>query len=67
MAFMLVLAKLLKDNESRLNGSFLLIGVADEEKGALFLNITSYGKQAHGSTPEKGTMLYGIWLSCLIN
>ncbi len=24
------------------------------EKGALFLDITSYGKQAHGSTPEKG-------------
>ena len=33
MASMLVLAKLLKDNESRLNGSFLLIGAADEEKG----------------------------------
>ena len=96
MASMLVLAKLLKDNESRLNGSFLLIGAADEEKGsdlglkylldecgisadfaiipdvahnmkiidvgekgALFLNITSYGKQAHGSTPEKGTN--AIW------
>ena len=96
MASMLVLAKFLKDNESRLNGSFLLIGAADEEKGsdlglkylldecgisadfaiipdvahnmkiidvgekgALFLNITSYGKQAHGSTPEKGTN--AIW------
>ena len=96
MASMLVLAKLLKDNESRLNGSFLLIGAADEEKGsglglkylldecgisadfaiipdvahnmkiidvgekgALFLNITSYGKQAHGSTPEKGSN--AIW------
>ena len=96
MASMLVLAKFLKDNESKLNGSFLLIGAADEEKGsdlglkylldecgvsadfaivpdvahnmkiidvgekgALFLNITSYGKQAHGSTPEKGTN--AIW------
>ena len=96
MASMLVLAKLLKDNESRLNGSLLLIGAADEEKGsrlgleylldecgisadyaiipdvannmkiidvgekgALFLNITSYGKQAHGSTPEKG--INAIW------
>jgi acetylornithine deacetylase/succinyl-diaminopimelate desuccinylase-like protein len=29
------------------------------EKGALFLNITSHGKQAHGSTPEKGTN--AIW------
>ena len=29
------------------------------EKGALFLNITSYGKQAHGSTPEKG--INAIW------
>jgi len=93
---MLVLAKLLKDNESRLNGRLLLIGAADEEKGsrlgleylldecgisadyaiipdvannmkiidvgekgALFLNITSYGKQAHGSTPEKG--VNAIW------
>ena len=96
MAPMLVLAKLLKDNESSLNGSLLLIGAADEEKGsrlgleylldecgisadyaiipdvannmkiidvgekgALFLNITSYGKQAHGSTPEKG--INAIW------
>ncbi|MBZ0107696.1 MAG: ArgE/DapE family deacylase [Candidatus Scalindua rubra] len=96
MASMLVLAKFLKDNESRLNGSLLLIGAADEEKGsrlgleylldecgiyadyaiipdvannmkiidvgekgALFLNITSYGKQAHGSTPEKG--INAIW------
>ncbi|MHC4307002.1 MAG: M20 family metallopeptidase [Planctomycetota bacterium] len=96
MASMLVLAKLLKDNESRLNGSLLLIGAADEEKGsrlgleyllgecgisadyaiipdvannmkiidvgekgAMFLNITSYGKQAHGSTPEKG--INAIW------
>ncbi len=96
MAAMLVLAKLLKDNESKLNGSLLLIGAADEEKGsrlgleylldecgisadyaiipdvannmkiidvgekgALFLNITSYGKQAHGSTPEKG--INAIW------
>ena len=96
MASMLVLARFLKDNESRLNGSFLLIGAADEEKGsrlgleylldecrlsadyaiipdvahnmkiidvgekgALFLEITSYGKQAHGSTPEKG--INAIW------
>ncbi len=96
MASMLALAKLLKDNESRLNGTLLLIGAADEEKGsrlgleylldecgisadyaiipdvannmkiidvgekgALFLNITSYGKQAHGSTPEKG--INAIW------
>ncbi len=29
------------------------------EKGALFLDITSYGKQAHGSTPEKGNN--AIW------
>ena len=96
MASMLVLAKFLKDNESMLNGSLLLIGAADEEKGsslgleylldecgisadyaiipdvtnnmkiidvgekgALFLNITAYGKQAHGSTPEKG--INAIW------
>ncbi len=96
MAPMLVLAKLLKDHESSLNGSLLLIGAADEEKGsrlgleylldkcgisadyaiipdvannmkiidvgekgALFLNITSYGKQSHGSTPEKG--INAIW------
>ncbi len=96
MASLLVLAKLLKKNESRLNGSFLLIGVADEEKGsslgmkylldeckiiadfaiipdiahnmrmvdvgekgALFLDITSYGKQAHGAIPEKG--INAIW------
>ena len=96
MASMLVLSRFLKENESKLNGSFLLIGAADEEKGsslgleylldeckvtadfaiipdvahnmrmidvgekgALFLNITSHGKQAHGSTPEKGTN--AIW------
>ena len=96
MASMLVLARYLKENESKLNGSFLLIGAADEErgsslgleylldecnitadfaiipdvahnmrmidvgeKGALFLNIISYGKQAHGSTPEKGNN--AIW------
>ena len=96
MAPMLVLAKLLKENESTLNGSLLLIGAADEEKGsrlgleylldecgitadfaiipdvannmkiidvgekgALFLNIISHGKQCHGSTPEKGTN--AIW------
>jgi acetylornithine deacetylase/succinyl-diaminopimelate desuccinylase family protein len=96
MASMLVLARFLKENESKLNGSFLLVGVADEEKGsslgleylldedkitadfaiipdvahnmrmidvgekgALFLNITSHGKQAHGALPEKGTN--AIW------
>lgn len=96
MASMLVLARFLKENESKLNGSFLLVGAADEEKGsslgmkylldeckvtadfaiipdvahnmrmidvgekgALFLNITSHGKQAHGSTPEKG--INAIW------
>jgi len=96
MATMLALAGFLKENESRLNGSLLLIGAADEEKGsclgleylldecgvsadyaiipdvannmktidvgekgALFLDITSYGKQAHGSTPEKGNN--AIW------
>jgi len=96
MASMLALAKLLKENESRLNGTLLLIGAADEEKGsrlgleylleecgisadyaiipdvannmkiidvgekgALSLNITSYGKQSHGSTPEKG--VNAIW------
>jgi succinyl-diaminopimelate desuccinylase len=96
MASMLVLAGFLKENESRINGSLLLIGAADEEKGsclgleylldecgvsadyaiipdvahnmkiidvgekgALFLDITSHGKQAHGSTPEKGNN--AIW------
>jgi len=96
MATMLALAGFLKEKESRLNGSLLLIGAADEEKGsrlgleylldecgvsadfaiipdvgnnmeiidigekgALFLDITSYGKQAHGSTPEKGNN--AIW------
>ena len=96
MASMMVLARFLKENESKLNGSFLLIGVADEEKGsdlglkylldeckitadfaiipdiahnmkmidvaekgALFLEITSHGKQSHGSTPEKG--VNAIW------
>ncbi len=92
MAAMLVLAGFIKEIESSLKGSLLLVGAADEErgsslgleylldkcgvsadyaiipdvahnmkiidvgeKGALFLNITSYGKQAHGSTPEKGS------------
>lgn len=96
MAAMLVLARFLKENESRLNGGFLLVGAADEEKGsrlgleylldeckisadfaiipdvannmrmidvgekgALFLSITSHGKQAHGSMPEKG--INAIW------
>ena len=31
---MMVLAKLLKDNESSLNGSLLLIGADDEERGS---------------------------------
>jgi succinyl-diaminopimelate desuccinylase len=34
MAAMLVLARLLKENESKLSGSFLLVGAADEEKGS---------------------------------
>jgi len=96
MASLLSVAKYLKENESRLKGRFLLLGVADEErgshlgleylvnecginadfaiipdvahnmhmidvteKGALFLEIVSYGKQAHGSTPEKG--INAIW------
>ncbi len=29
------------------------------EKGALFLEITSFGKQAHGSTPERG--INAVW------
>ncbi len=36
------------------------MGLIDvSEKGALFLNIVSYGKQAHGSTPELG--INAIW------
>lgn len=91
MASMMVLAKFLKQIETRLKGQFILVGAADEEcgsvlgaeylldecnisadyavipdvshnmqlidvteKGALFLEIVSYGKQAHGSTPELG-------------
>jgi acetylornithine deacetylase/succinyl-diaminopimelate desuccinylase family protein len=96
MAAMMAVAKFLKENESRLKGRFILIGVADEErgstlgleyllnecgikadyaiipdvahnmqmidvteKGALFLEITSHGKQAHGSRPETG--INAIW------
>ncbi len=96
MASMMVLVKFLKENEALLNGTFILVGAADEErgsvlgaeylvaecgltadyaiipdvshnmelidvseKGALFLNIISYGRQAHGSTPELG--INAIW------
>jgi len=34
-------------------------GIDVSEKGALFIKITSFGKQAHGSTPEKGRS--AIW------
>ena len=96
MASMMVLARFLKQHESRLKGRFLIVGAADEEKGsalgaeylldechlhadfavipdvshnmqlidvsekgALFFEITSYGKQAHGSTPDLG--VNAIW------
>lgn len=96
MAASMVLASFLKENESQLQGEFILVGAADEErgsrlgleyllkecglsadyaiipdisygmrkidvaeKGALFLEITSYGKQAHGSRPEEG--INAIW------
>lgn len=96
MASMMAVAKFLKENESKLKGQLILIGVADEErgstlgleyllnecgiradcaiipdvahnmqlidvteKGALFLEITSHGKQAHGSKPEMG--INAIW------
>ena len=96
MASMMAVAKFLKENESKLNGQFILAGVADEErgsalgleyllnecgikadfaiipdvahnmqlidvteKGTLFLEITSHGKQAHGSRPEMG--VNAIW------
>ena len=96
MASMMAVAKFLKENESRLKGQFILIGVADEErgstlgleyllnecgvtadfaiipdvahnmqmidvteKGTLFLEITSHGKQAHGSRPEMG--INAVW------
>lgn len=96
MASMMAVARFLKENETRLKGQFVLIGVADEErgstlgleyllnecgikadyaiipdvahnmqmidvteKGALFLEITSHGKQAHGSRPEMG--INAIW------
>ncbi|HHT9130689.1 MAG TPA: M20 family metallopeptidase [Candidatus Brocadiaceae bacterium] len=96
MASMLAVARFLKENESKLKGQFILLGVADEErgsslgleyllnecgvsadyaiipdvahnmnlidvteKGALFLEIISHGKQAHGSRPEMG--INAIW------
>jgi len=96
MASMMVVARFLKEHESKLQGQFILAGVADEErgsalgieyllnecgikadyaiipdvahnmqlidvteKGALFLEITSHGKQAHGSRPETG--INAIW------
>jgi acetylornithine deacetylase/succinyl-diaminopimelate desuccinylase family protein len=96
MAASMVLARFLKENEAQLQGEFLLIGAADEErgsrlgleylleecglradyaiipdvsygmrkidvaeKGALFIGITSIGKQAHGSRPEEG--VNAIW------
>ncbi len=96
MASLMAVAKFLKENESSLQGQFLLAGVADEErgsvlgleyllnecgisadfaiipdvahnmrmidvteKGTLFLEIVSHGKQAHGSRPEMG--INAIW------
>ncbi len=91
MASMLILAKILKSFEKKLNGEIIFAVVADEEagsncgmkylikekiididyaiipdisgncleidiaeKGALFVNVTAYGKQAHGSRPNLG-------------
>lgn len=96
MAACMVLARFLKEHEPQLQGEFVLIGAADEErgsrlgleylleecgltadyaiipdvsygmkkidvaeKGALFLEVTSYGRQAHGSRPEEG--INAIW------
>ncbi|MDI6760420.1 MAG: M20 family metallopeptidase [Candidatus Brocadiaceae bacterium] len=96
MAACMVLARFLKGHEPQLQGEFILIGAADEErgsrlgleylleecgltadyavipdvsygmkkidvaeKGALFLEVTSYGRQAHGSRPEEG--INAIW------
>ena len=96
MAACMVLARFLKEHERQLQGEFILIGAADEErgsrlgleylleecgltadyaiipdvsygmkkidvaeKGALFLEVTSYGRQAHGSRPEEG--INAIW------
>ncbi|MEK7242145.1 MAG: ArgE/DapE family deacylase, partial [Planctomycetota bacterium] len=96
MAACMVLARFLKEHEPQLQGEFILIGAADEErgsrlgleylleecgltadyaiipdvsygmkkidvaeKGALFLEVTSYGRQAHGSRPEEG--INAIW------
>ncbi|HHT9130953.1 MAG TPA: M20 family metallopeptidase [Candidatus Tripitaka californicus] len=96
MAACMILARFLKEHEPQLQGEFVLIGAADEErgsrlgleylleecgltadyavipdvsygmkkidvaeKGALFLEVTSYGRQAHGSRPEEG--INAIW------
>lgn len=96
MAACMVLARFLKEHEPQLQGEFILIGAADEErgsrlgleylleecgltadyavipdvsygmkkidvaeKGALFLEVTSHGRQAHGSRPEEG--INAIW------
>ncbi|MBI5125674.1 MAG: ArgE/DapE family deacylase [Planctomycetes bacterium] len=96
MAACMVLARFLKEHEPQLQGEFILIGAADEErgsrlgleylleecgltadyavipdvsygmkkidvaeKGALFLEVTSCGRQAHGSRPEEG--INAIW------
>ncbi|MDR4509976.1 MAG: ArgE/DapE family deacylase [Candidatus Brocadiaceae bacterium] len=96
MASLMAVARLLKEKELMLSGQFILIGVADEERGSalgmeylldecgvhadfaiipdiahnmqiidvtekgnMIVEITSYGKQAHGSTPEKG--INAIW------
>jgi acetylornithine deacetylase/succinyl-diaminopimelate desuccinylase family protein len=96
MASCMILAEYLRGKEGSLNGEFILVAAADEErgsrlgleylleecglradyaiipdisysmrkidvseKGALFLEVTSHGKQAHGSLPETG--VNAIW------
>ncbi|MHC4196520.1 MAG: M20 family metallopeptidase [Planctomycetota bacterium] len=96
MASCMILAEYLMRKEDSLNGEFILVAAADEErgsrlgleylldecglradyaiipdisysmrkidvseKGALFLEVTSHGKQAHGSLPETG--VNAIW------
>ena len=96
MASCMILAEYLRGKEDSLNGEFILVAAADEErgsrlgleylleecglradyaiipdvsysmrkidvseKGALFLEVTSHGKQAHGSLPETG--VNAIW------
>ncbi len=96
MASCMILAGYLRGKEDSLNGEFILVAAADEErgsrlgleylldecglradyaiipdvsysmrkidvseKGALFLEVTSHGKQAHGSLPETG--VNAIW------